>query len=437
MSGLSGEETTAGNLGSSYNVLNNAADTFDSNILDNWKDNKLDLAHKSEAASAEGEAYLGIGFGEYSGYKLLKKVGKYAYGKYKGKKGDTESSNENTGANETADPDDAEIQMDEMPDASGFEGLDDEPTPSAQTTTSAEDTTDIDTQLQAELDTAPPPVGSAPKDLPDPPSGDAETADFENLPGGLGESAPQVSDVSTIYSGGGGTGGSISTADANPLQQLSVNPDQQALLDANRGSRSGVAESGIEEGETLDSLAPMREAAGLQKTTFGTGAETGGASGEATGSLGEATGSLAETGSGALEAGSTAVSGALESGSSALAAGAEAGSTAVSGALEAGSAALAGGAEAGAGLLAGVGDAALGAVAAIPVVGEIAAIGGLAYAAYEGLEDLFNPKKHKPAPAPPTPATYDFRGSSISQQSQIALPSIDGVVDTPASITAF
>jgi hypothetical protein len=82
-----------------------------------------------------------------------------------------------------------------------------------------------------------------------------------------------------------------------------------------------------------------------------------------------------------------------------------------------------------------LGEAGAAVLGAIPGVAEVAAVGAAVYGVVEGLEDLFGKKKK--APPAPAPQTFDFKGSSLTQQAQIALPSIDGVSDRPASITAF
>jgi hypothetical protein len=119
MSGLTGLSRTLQTQGTSYGDLNAASEVYDTSVLDNWRDSKNDIAVDNQEKDAQGEAYLGFGFGEYSGYKALKGIAKKGYELYK-KRGTTDENNDGAGDGEGAE---GELQFDSMPDAEGFEIL--------------------------------------------------------------------------------------------------------------------------------------------------------------------------------------------------------------------------------------------------------------------------------------------------------------------------
>jgi hypothetical protein len=460
MSGLSGMERTLQSLGTAYGDLNSASELFDTSVIDNWRDADNKRIASNTAANqtkdSQGEAFLGLGIGEYPTYKLIKGIAKKGYDLYN-KKGslDNESSDKG-GDGETPDAPGDAIQMDEMPDASGFEGLDDAPTTTGPTP-------DPDANLaQPQELSSPPDEPDIPESnvfeakpvevsddfkIPDAPqpeeleAGFGESDDFDLLPSGLGDT-PQVTSLSTQSATQGGS--YTATGEVSSGQQLSGDTTQQASIDLNRARSAGEdlpqAQEGLAEGQELDSLAPLREQFGLnqpkqpptqpegQGESSGASGETSGASGETSGASGDTVDLTTNLSSGAEDSVANTVGGLSDTVTSSLTSGA-------------GDLLASGAGDAGAGLLGalggGLGEAGAAVLGAIPGVAEVAAVGAAVYGVVEGLEDLFGGHKDTKPKAPPPPATFNFKGASLGQQNQIALPSSDGVVDTPASLTAF
>ncbi len=239
---------------------------------------------------------------------------------------------------------------------------------------------------------------------------EATADDFDELPSGLGDSA-QVSSVRTTFSTQGGkfTG----TGDTAPGQQLSgASSEQQGALDLNRAQEAGEdlpkGAQGISEGGELDQLAPMRQAAGLQRNLASAGKSAQAESETLVNTSGQEVGSASTGGAGEAGASgaSSAATGAGEAGAEGGAeAGASAAADAATAATEAGIDAAAASAEA----VPGVGT----------VVGGLLAIGGAIFGGIEGA------KHHSSAPKkPPPPPKPNQMGVNISEAAPVMDSSI-------------
>ena len=394
MSGLAGLESTLQSYGAMSQSIGQMQDEATGQALSGWADKKRSIAEGAASANAQldaqGEALIGLAAGEYPVYTGAVKLGTKAYNWYK--------SNAQAGTNNSTD-------------ASGVgegEALTD------NTLSKAGETTDVAGDQGTELSEFFRPGTT----------GEGDGSDFvsERLNTSANPSADNTGDTPAKPDTSG----------------ESRNPFDDDFLESEDMPIRGTIEPGL----TPESFQP----GGVNSSKFADGTPRPSGSDPSIsqpetqtafeGSVEQAEQDLQATrsGLGAAQTGGQLTAATTEESTSAAA---NLGGTAAATGGEIG-----GDLAAGAGLAAGEGAGVLGGLlsadavtAAIPVVGEVAAVGTAIYAGVEGLLDLFGRHKHPSTPPKPPPPT--IQGASVAAQGQLVLPSADGVVDTPASLSAF
>ena len=415
--GIEDFNKTINDYTSNMGGINSYINAYDKDFFDNWKNKTMQKAiqeagieqEASQKIQTAGEITATAGLG----IEAIKKLRKLWKGKKKpeddDEKEDDDDEKDEEGEEEEEEPNEPDVNEDIEQEPS--ETLE-EPSIGADADFSDSITGQLQDTLSGIGESASTTATTASTEVPSTSIEDA----FEDLPSGLGD-LPQVETVSTVFSTQGGSYVPEGTASAS--QQLSGIPEQQAMLDLNRlreGQSATEMGEGIQEGQALDQLAPMREM--MAKTQAGqeagqtageevgqeVGQEAGQTAGEAGEALAETTGkSVAETVSSGLSAG-----GEIGGEIGGEVAGEVAGTTA--------------------GEIAG---ATLGALSTgLEALGPVGVLAGIGI----GLYELFKPQKKPtielPPKAPKPPVLASTKG-------ELALPSYDSVVDTPVSVASF
>ncbi len=403
MSGLAGLESTLQSYGSMQQSIGQMQDEATGQALSGWADKKRSIAEGAASANAQldaqGEALIGLAAGEYPVYAGAVKLGSKAYNWYK--------SNANTGSTNATDAsgvnegealtDNTMSNTAQTADVAGDQGTELSEFFRPGTTGEGDGSGLVSERLNTSANPSADNTGVEPEATETDVSGephnlfDDAMLDDESMPiRGEGGIEPGLTPES--FQPGGVNSSKFadgtprpSGSDPNVAQPETQTTFEGSVEQAEQGLESRQGLGAAQEGGQV--TAATSEESATAATNLGAGA---------TGEVGAATGGEVAAGLGT---------------DAAITAGAE-GAGALGGLLTA--------------------DAV---TAAIPVVGEVAAVGTAIYAGIEGLLDLFG--RHKHPSAPPKPAPPTIQGASVSQQGQLVLPSADGVVDTPASQTAF